>query len=127
MKLSYSREANGNDAYLLLVEDDVALGENMEELLEDAGQRVVRCTSAEQALARSDLDRCRAVITDLRLPGLNGLELLEELAKRRNRLPCLVVTALPDERLYPTAEGPNAFLTKPVNLKKLLEWASHPR
>jgi len=117
--------------YLLLVEDDVPLGENLEELLVDAGHDVVRCLCAEQALGRSDLEQCRGVITDFRLPGLNGLELLEEL-RRRNLgppcTPCMVVSASTDDGMTAraNASGAEVVLTKPIPLHQLLDWAEHP-
>jgi len=118
-----------DEEYLLLVEDDVSLGENIEEVLEDAGHHVVRCLCAEQALKRADLKRCRGIITDFRLPGLSGIELIGELKRRQIGPPSLLVSALMDEQLrqHAAIHGTRQFLTKPVNLPALLDWAEHPR
>jgi DNA-binding response OmpR family regulator len=116
------------DEYLLLVEDDVPLGENIAELLADAGHVVVRCESAEQVLVRSDLFRCRGLITDVRLPGLSGIQLIEELRRRSFMPATMIMSALADGPVRCAALicGASRIMTKPVDLELLLAWAEHP-
>ena len=77
----------------LLVEDHDPIRMLMTEMLTPAGHEVVGVGSAEEALleleARGNIE---ALITDMRLPGLSGVELVERVASYDSRLPTLVVT-----------------------------------
>jgi CheY-like chemotaxis protein len=64
-----------------------------------------------------------AVLSDINMPGMNGLELLGEIKQRRPELPVMMVTAYgDDERRRRALElGASEFITKPVDFEKLKE------
>jgi DNA-binding NtrC family response regulator len=80
-------------ASVLVVEDDEALGEGLMRLLDQAGHAVTWVPSAEAALKRLERVPADLVLSDLRMPGLSGLELLKLLKERLPELPVVLITA----------------------------------
>ena len=78
---------------------------------------------AEDFLDCSDPHAPACVVTDLHMPGMTGLDLLGEMARRGWRHPVIVVTAYPTHaaRVQALTAGAVAFLTKPVDPDALLE------
>lgn len=113
---------------IMVVDDQVALAENLAEILEDAGYEVVVADSAEAALARiaaGGAGEITALITDYRLPGLTGGELIAELRRRGNPIPAVVMSAYTDDETIETARAAGAaeVLPKPVPLDRLMKLA----
>ena len=75
------------EVHLLLVEDEPALREVTAERLEEHGFRVVQAESGEEALERLADFAFDVIITDLRLPGINGTEVLQTTLDRGGPLP----------------------------------------
>jgi CheY-like chemotaxis protein len=110
--------ARGN---ILIVEDDPDLADNLVEILEGLGWTAASVASAEAAL---ELLRVRAfdgVVTDFRLPGLSGAELIDKLRAMAIGVPVVVVSALMDEAARERARllGALAVLGKPIDLERL--------
>ncbi|GGE31255.1 sigma-54-dependent Fis family transcriptional regulator [Halopseudomonas oceani] len=112
--------------HLLLVEDDPGLRELLQEELEAEGYRVTPCPSAEAAhalLKQGDVD---LLISDLRLPGADGLSLLP-VAQRASPAPAiLIITAFGSvqQAVQALQEGADDFLTKPLEMDHFLLTAS---
>ncbi len=107
---------------VLLVDDDPDLLKLLSIRLQAAGYRVAAANSAEQALAYIALDRPQAVITDLRMPGMDGMALFQHLHSQDPSLPIIVLTAhgtIPDA-VQATQQGVFGYLTKPFDAKELL-------
>ena len=66
-------------AHILLIEDDASLATNLSDVLKEAGFKVTMCNRGDEGLRRASNDECDAVLTDLRLPGLGGLDLVRQL------------------------------------------------
>src|SRR6185436_5208155 len=81
--------------HVLLIEDDRGLALNLQQVLEDEGFRVTICTRGDEGLrhATSNADELDVVLTDLRLPGLGGLELVRQLRATLPRLAVVLMTA----------------------------------
>jgi DNA-binding NtrC family response regulator len=103
---------------LLLVEDDPAVRRSLEETLREAGYDVDVAVNAEQALARLSETRPEVVITDVRMPGMDGISLLKILRERVPGLDVIVVTAFDDMPTVVSAmrEGAFELLVKPLRL-----------
>ncbi len=111
-----------NEARVLIVDDDPSLLRLLDIRLQAAGYTVDTAESAGAALARAEHAAPDVVITDLRMDGMDGLDLLGELQRRRPGLPVLLLTAhgtIPDA-VSATRSGAVAFLTKPVDRDELL-------
>ena len=107
---------------VLLVDDDTDLLRLLSIRLESAGYRVALASSAEQALAYIALARPRAVITDLRMAGMDGMALFQHLHGQDPSLPVIVLTAhgtIPDA-VQATQQGVFGYLTKPFDARELL-------
>jgi two-component system response regulator GlrR len=109
-------------ASILLVDDDADLLRLMTMRLTAAGHAVQAVSSAEAALAQLAVRLPALVITDVRLPGLDGLALFDELRASHPSLPVILLTAhgnIPDA-VEATTRGAHAYLTKPFDGKELL-------
>ncbi|MCE3273200.1 MAG: putative response regulator, NtrC [Ramlibacter sp.] len=108
---------------LLVVDDDADMLRLLSMRLQAAGYRVATAASAESALAQLELERPQLVISDVRLPGLDGLALFDEVHRRHPSLPVILLTAhgtIPDA-VEATRRGVFTYLTKPYDSKELLE------
>jgi len=115
--------AVGPGGTVLVVEDDDSMREAIERLLDAAGFRCTAYASADALLARGVDEDSACVISDLRLPGMSGLELLETLRELKISLPFILITAhdAPGLREKATACGAAAYLSKPFRGTRLLE------
>jgi len=117
-------------ARLLLVDDDPSLLRLLTLRLEGEGYQVISADSAEAALPLLAKSSINLVLSDLRMPGLDGMALFDEIAKRYPGLPVVLMTAhgsIP-EAVAATQRGVFGFLTKPLNtneLRDILQRARH--
>jgi two-component system, NtrC family, response regulator GlrR len=110
-------------AHILVVDDDEDILRLLSIRLRARGFRVSTAASAEEALARIAVDPPRAVVSDVRLPGRDGLALFEEIRSTRPTLPVILLTAhgtIPDA-VDATSRGVFGYLTKPFDSQVLLE------
>ena len=80
-----------------IVDDDALARDGIHELVESLGYRAVTFNSAEYFLQSRVIGETTCLITDVQMPGLNGLELQEALKSQRNQTPVIVITAYPNE------------------------------
>ena len=108
---------------LLLVDDDPDLLKLISLRLTSAGYRVRTAESGEAALATMAVTRPALVITDLRMPGMDGLQLFETVHRQHPTMPVIILTAhgtIPDA-VSATQRGVFGFLTKPFDSQDLLQ------
>jgi DNA-binding NtrC family response regulator len=106
---------------VLVVDDDASIRESFAYHLGRSGYQVVGAEGAEQALALlADADP-GVVITDIRMPGMDGLELLRRLRAAAPEIDVLVITAHEDMQSASAAmrEGAYDYLVKPVDLDRI--------
>ena len=82
--------------HILVAEDEVLIAMLVQEHLTEAGYRVTVAGNGEEALQAWGRDRADAVVTDLSMPKMNGVELAHRLREREPTLPVLVVTGYAD-------------------------------
>ncbi|MGE5182103.1 MAG: sigma-54-dependent transcriptional regulator [Acidobacteriota bacterium] len=104
---------------VLLVDDEPSLLFTLSELLTERGHRVLTARSGGDALAK--LDEADAVITDLAMPGMDGLELLSQITARDPALPVVLLTAHGSERVAVAAmkHGAYDYLAKPFDIDEV--------
>jgi two-component system response regulator FixJ len=102
---------------VFVIDDDAQLRESVCALVTSMGIRAAAFASCEEFLDAWRPDMRGAVVTDLRLPGLNGVELLEELGRRDIPLPLIVLTAYARTSTTVRAMKAGAFtiIDKPYN------------
>ena len=109
---------------VLIVDDDGAILEYLFEIITDLGLKAIPKRSAEDALdLKEHLDEISLLITDIKMPGLNGFELIEKLRSMGYSYPMLAVSGLADldrsmyaDKISSEADfKPTKFIRKPFN------------
>ncbi len=107
---------------ILIVDDDAGVRTVLRRILSGAGYQVSEAGDAFQALDRLDAQPADAILLDLKMPGMDGIALLDNLRQRRLRTPVVVLTGHGDQ--FTAREcleaGAVAFLTKPPDRSDLL-------
>jgi CheY-like chemotaxis protein len=106
---------------VLVVDDEEFIRETAQQTLETAGYQVETADDAEVALRRMDeLTDVEVVVTDLRMPNMDGLELIRRLHAQHPTLPIIAISGLADGRTEEALEaGAHSFLPKPITAERL--------
>lgn len=109
-------------ARVLVVDDRVEMAELIAEELSDRGYRAFATPSGRAALERLRTDRIDALVTDIALPDVGGLELLRASIQLDPSRPVIVMTAYTtlEVALEVTTNGAYHYLPKPFRLERLL-------
>src|SRR6266436_3995429 len=107
---------------ILIVDDDSGQRSLLDSFLRGQGFETVPVGSGEQALERLRAEQFSMMISDVRMPGMSGLETLRRARKEHAVLPVLVVTAYADirEAVGAMRDGAVNYLAKPIDLDELL-------
>jgi len=113
-------------ASILAVDDDPAMLRLFSSALSRAGYRSIDAESGAQALAILETERVDAIITDLAMPGMPGLEFMRHVRERDPDLPILVITGAPamDTAIGSIDIGVFRYLTKPITPAEIVRAAS---
>ena len=105
-----------------IIEDDESLRQALVGLLRSMAHEAHGYGSAEEFLA-ADQDDLDCVITDIQLPGMNGIEMMRRLRERGDAVPVIVVTARDEKRWQAEARAGGALclLRKPFETQDLLD------
>jgi DNA-binding NtrC family response regulator len=108
--------------HLLLVDDEPALREVIAERLNELGFRVAEATTGEEALERLNEFAFDILVTDLRLPGVDGRQVLDEAFARYPEIIAIAITGFGTvrEAVELTRLGVEGFITKPFQFEELL-------
>jgi FixJ family two-component response regulator len=105
-----------------VVDDDPRIRESLESLIESAGFTAQVFALGEDFLQRENLTETKCLITDIRMPGMDGLALQRRVRLARPELPVIFITAHHDDELERSAlaEGAVCFIRKPFDAGELL-------
>jgi nitrogen regulation protein NR(I) len=108
---------------ILLIEDDPGIVMTLRRVLVEEGHDVLVETRGDAGLARARGTECDVVITDWKLPGLNGVDLIKELHALKARLPIILITAhgTSETAIEATKSGAFDYLLKPFEMPELLD------
>jgi len=108
-------------ANLLIVEDDDLLRDGLTDLLRQAGHSIENCGDGHAAKDALEAQHIDAVLLDLGLPKLNGMDLLRWIRQRFETLPVMILTARDsiDDRVEGLGAGADDYLSKPFNNAEL--------
>jgi FixJ family two-component response regulator len=113
----------GDSKVIAIVDDDEAVRVAVEGLLKSAGLTARAFESAETFVESGQQSQVACLITDIRMPGMSGLELQAKLNAERCRIPIIFITAHGDTqmRMQALRAGAVEFLAKPFNDEALLD------
>ena len=108
---------------LAVVDDDKAVGLATRELLRSLGYAAAVFGSAEEFLRSDMLARTRCLITDVRMPGMSGVELQAHLIRAGFRFPIIFMTSFPEEhtKVRVLAAGAHSYVKKPLEVQAFLD------
>lgn len=107
---------------LLVVEDEKTLNKIISKRLETVGYTVSSCYNGEEALEALKNDTFDAIVMDIMMPKVSGLEVLEEMGKKNISTPVLLLTAKDtvEDRVLGLDKGAHDYLVKPFAFDELL-------
>lgn len=111
-----------NTGWVAIVDDDESMRAAVEDLLSSGGIQARSFVSAEEFLLSGAKNETACLISDIRMPGMTGLELQAKLLAEGSRIPIIFVTAYGNTRMREQAlkAGAIEFLGKPFDDEKLL-------
>jgi DNA-binding NtrC family response regulator len=114
---------NENNPLVCVIDDESSIRESLSSLLRSAGLKVQAFSSAQEFLASAPLEALSCLVLDVRLPGISGLDLQQELASKDIQIPIIFLTGHGDIPMSVRAikAGAMEFLTKPFDDEYLLE------
>lgn len=114
---------NADAPRVYIVEDDEAVRESLQLMLESVGYKTRPFTNANDFLNEHHNDMAGCLVLDIRMPGINGMELQRKLNERNSMLPVIFVTGHGDVPMAVEAmqQGALDFVQKPYREQELLE------
>jgi FixJ family two-component response regulator len=111
-----------NIPVISIVDDDAWSRNGLADLVLSLGYRALTFESAEHFVESGNITDTACLITDLRMPGLNGLELQSHLRRAGHRVPIIFITTYPngEQRARALEEGAIGFLEKPCDEQALV-------
>jgi len=110
-------------ARILLIEDDPGIVMTLRRVLAEEGHDVVVEIRGDSGLKKAQENSFEVVITDMKLPGLNGLQLVRELHQAQPRLPIILITAhgTTETAIEATKSGAYEYLLKPFDIPEMIQ------
>ena len=111
------------EATIMIVDDEEELLENLQDLLEFKGYHVLTFTTGEEVLEQFDSVSVDLVMLDIQLPGIDGLQVLKRIKKKRPDLPVVMVSASSIRGILAQAEeyGADCIILKPYSQAEILK------
>ena len=102
---------------VLVVDDDPVVGKSIDRILSSRGYAVIAAAGGEEALDRLAREDYDVVYTDIKMPGMSGLEVARHIKESRPWLPVVIVTGYGNDENEAEAReiGVNGFLRKPLS------------
>ena len=116
------RRADGSPIRILVVDDEAVLAEMVSMALRYEGWTITTAGDGAAALAAARLERPDAVVLDVMLPDMSGLEVLGALREQHPQLPVLLLTAKDavEDRIAGLSAGGDDYVTKPFSLEEVV-------
>ena len=122
-----SASATDETPAVFVIDDHPGMRKSLRYLIESAGHRVETYATAKEFLERYDSSQRGCLVLDMRMPGMTGLDLLDELANRSDYRPAIMITGFGSvpSAVRAMKAGAIDFLEKPFDDEELLERIQH--
>jgi DNA-binding NtrC family response regulator len=106
---------------ILIIEDDEEMRSLLKDLIEEEGYEAESIEKGTYAFTKVMKETFAVIITDVRMPGFSGLDILPGLKRLQPKTPVIVITAFGSEEIHRKAleRGASAYLEKPIHLSEL--------
>lgn len=112
---------------ILLIDDEELIIRSLSKLLEKSGFEVFGTKNSQDAIVMAEEEDFDLILADIRMPGLNGVEMVEQiyksrLEKKQKKMPAIFITGYADEVMEKKAKtlAPLAYVYKPFDINELL-------
>ena len=106
---------------ILFIDDNTDILEIFGEILESSGHKVEKTVDGMSALKFYRDHKPDLIISDIIIPGINGIDLIKKIRITDNKTPIIVMSGYEDELAWAKRVGATEVFLKPPNIKKLLE------
>ena len=108
---------------ILVVDDDAAVRKSLSSILSQEGYLVETVENGKQAIRSSEKSRFDIALIDIKLPDMDGTELLHRLKENQPHMVKIVITGFPtlENAMETVNEGADGYILKPFDVQKLLE------
>ena len=102
---------------IMVIDDDPVVGQSFERVLTSKGYAVINCHSGDEALVKLQNEEYDAVFTDLKMPGMDGMEVATQVKARQPWMPVIIVTGYGSAAYETQAKniGVSEFMRKPLS------------
>jgi DNA-binding NtrC family response regulator len=106
---------------ILIIEDDKEMRSLLEDVLGEEGFKTESAGNGSEGLRKLAEEPFDLILTDIRMPGLTGLDILPVIKRLKPEAPVIVITAFGNEEIYrrSTEKGAAGYLEKPIHMDKL--------
>lgn len=110
-------------ARILVIDDDLVACKLLTEMLQQSGYDVDYCSDPIKGIQKLSEQPYDVVVTDLKMPKANGLELLREAKRQSEKTQVILISAFGDERVWVESLGMGAydFIPKPFKKREIIE------
>jgi DNA-binding response OmpR family regulator len=107
---------------ILVVDDETVASKYLKKILVAKGHSVLS-SNAEGALVKMRSNLFDIILLDIRMPGIDGIEILRQIRKCNNHVAIIILSALSDESVVDKslAEGADYFMVKPADIRELID------
>jgi DNA-binding NtrC family response regulator len=112
-----------SEARILIIDDDENIRKVLQAILEDEGYKVETAETAKKGIERSEKAFYNLALIDVRLPDMEGIELLSKLRGTKPKMRKIIVTGHPTLQNAVSAvnKGADAYVVKPFDMEKILQ------
>jgi len=116
------RQKEGKKPSILVIDDDEDIRKVLSEILKDKGYNADSAETGRQALRKTEKKFYNLALIDIRLPDMNGVELLTKIKETKPKMRKIIITGYPTLKNAVEAlnKGADAYIMKPLDIEKVL-------